>query len=1113
MKYRRSGISTDRSAEDSHRRSKRYEGRAALWRAIRAVVQLQRHAPPLRTVPRKGVLPLSFAQERLWFLDQLSPESKAYNISASFRITGPLMVPALEQALNEIVSRHEVLRTTFPAVDGNAAQIIAPELSLQLPMVGLRELPESERYAEALRLATEEAQQPFDLGRGPMFRAKLLRLGLEDHVLLLNMHHIVSDGRSMGVLNWEMSLLYEAFCQDKPSPLSELPIQYADFAVWQREWIKGLKDQHSYWRKRLAGVPTLDLPTDRLRPTRETFKGERMPIELSRALYEALRSLSYEEGATLFMTLMAVFQTMLNRYTGQDDIVVGIPISNRNRNEIKGLIGLFINSLPIRSDLSGNPSFRELLGRVRETSLAAYAHQDLPFEKLVEELQPQRDLSRSPIFQVMFGLQNFPRSPVELQGLTVDYLPIDRRAATLDLSLLMRETPDGLGGYFEYNSDLYERATISRMRGHFQTLLEGITANPERPISELRVLAEKEHQELIRTWNDTSKRYPSDRCIHELFEEQVERSPDAVAVSFEDKNLTYRALNQQSNKLAHYLRTFGVRPDVPVGICLERSLEMIVALLGVLKAGGAYVPMDLGYPKDRLGFMLKDADVSVLLTQSSLLKRLPGHKARTVCLDSNWDVVAREDQENPNNLTTPDNLAYVIYTSGSTGSPNGVQILHRSVVNFLNSMRKQPGLRGQDKLLAVTTLSFDIAVLEVFLPLIVGAQVVIASAEQTVDGAYISNKLLSSRITVMQATPTTWRSLLEERLQGIDRLKILCGGETLSRELAAQLLKRGGSIWNLYGPTEATVWSSVHEVHPESMSATISHPIDNTELYLLDGHSNPVPIGVIGEVHIGGVGLARGYLNRPDLTADRFIPDPFSKEAGSRVYKTGDLGKRLSDGTIELLGRTDQQVKIRGHRIELQEIEATLEERPDVQQVVASAQDDELGGQRLVAYVVPQQSHVLTKHDLRSFLKKRLPGYMVPSTYIILDTLPLNTNGKVDRSALPPADRTRPDVEEEYVAPRNPTEEMLAEIWAKALGIAQVGINDNFFELGGHSLRAVQIIAQAGETFQVELPLRSLFEAPTVDGLAGIIEALQWVNDSSQARHSPVPDDREEGEL
>jgi amino acid adenylation domain-containing protein len=1061
--------------------------------------------PLLRPISRNRTLPLSFAQQRLWFLDQYEPKNSVYNIPYGLRLVGPLKVAALEQSLREISRRHEALRTTFSITGGDPVQVISPALSLSMPFVDLTDRLENAREEEAQRLAHEEAGRPFDLRTGPLFRAKLIRLGELNHLLLLTLHHIVSDGWSMAVLYRELSILYRAFINCEPSPLAGLPIQYADYAVWQREYLEGevLESQLSYWKNQLEGIPgVLHLPTDHPRPAIQSYRGERQSIELSKELTQALKALSRKEGATLFMTLLAAFQTLLHRYTGQDDIVVGSPIANRNRTEIEGLIGFFVNTLVLRSNFSVNPTFTQLLAQVREMALGAYAHQDLPFEKLVEALQPERSLSHSPLFQVMFVFHNVPASGQELSGLISSSVKVNNYTTKFDLHLSMSEQAGAIKGTFEYSSDLFDDATITRMISHCKILLEGIITNPDQRVSDLPILTETEkHQRLVQ-WNDTKKDYPQDTCIHQLFEAQAEKTPDAIAVVFEDQQLTYRVLNQRANQLARYLKKFGVGAETMVGIRMERSLEMIIGIIGILKAGGAYVPLDPSYPKERLVFMLEDTQTRVLLIQERLVEPLSSDGTREVCLDRDWQHIARESSENLDGQATATNLAYVIYTSGSTGRAKGVLIPHHAVINVLTHVREALDLTEEDTVPLVANICFDISVMELFLPLIVGGRLIVATRQVAVDGAEIEHMLSMCGATIMHATPATWRLLLQAGWNGADNLTILSGGEALQSELADQLVARGSSLWNLYGPTETTIYSSASNHRPELNGGRVSigRPIANTQAYILDHHLQPVPIGVAGQLHIGGNGLARGYLNQPDLTVEKFIPNAFSKQPGARLYQTGDVARYLPDGNIEFLGRIDHQVKIRGFRIELGEIEAVLSQHPAVRETVVLAREEvenpksEIqylkSDKRLVAYIVSRNEQACTINELRSFLRRKLPEAMVPTAFVFLDAFPRTLNGKLDRGALPIPNESRPELERSFVAPRTPAEELLAEIWAKVLKVERVGIHDNFFDLGGHSLKATQVISRVREALRLDLSLRVLFEAPTVAELSSRVEQI-----------------------
>lgn len=920
----------------------------------------------IRPVTRNQSLPLSFAQQRLWFLEHLLPDNPFYNFPQTFHLFGRVNLVALEQSINEIVLRHEVLRTTYASSNGQPVQIIAPALTVPLHLVDLRSrsvsfresLSESEKDTEIQRLMIEEFQQPFNINCGPLLRATLLQLDSKEYLLLLSIHHIVFDGWSVSVLFQELTLLYQTFANGLPSPLTELPIQYADFAVWQRQWLqeKVISEQLAYWKQQLADLPILQLPSNRPRPAIQTYRGARQPLAFSKSLSEAVTRFSQQQGVTLYMTLLAAFQTLLFRYTSSEDILVGTLIANRHHQEIESLIGFFVNSLVIRSNFSGSPTFCQLLKQVREVTLEAYAHQDLPFEKLVEELEPERDLSRHPLFQICFALQNVPMQALELSGLSINHRLEHNGTAKFDLFLELFETPDGISGWFEYSTDLFDAATVSRIGEHFQTLVAGIVTNPDQKVADLPLLTDAERQQLLVEWNQTQADYPQQACIHQLFEAQVERSPDSIAAIFAQQQITYRQLNTRANQLARHLQTLGVGPEVLVGICVERSLEMIVGVLAILKAGGAYIPLDPAYPQQRLSLMLSDSQVSVLLTQQHLLAQLPEHQAHILCLDRDWLDIATQSQDNLDINIHPDNLAYIIYTSGSTGKPKGVQIMHRSVVNFLHFMGQHLELTEQDILLSVTTLSFDIAVLEIFLPITLGAHVLMVSREETMDGTELIAKLTNSDITIMQATPATWQLLLEAGWHGNKHLKILCGGEALPTKLAKQLQQRCATLWNVYGPTETTIWSATYKVVSEDGQVLIGRPMANTEFYVLDSQLQPVPVGVPGELYIGGAGLARGYLNRPDLTEARFLPNPFNKAKGSdRLYKTGDLVRYLPDGNIEYFSRIDHQVKIRGFRIELGEIETVLMQHPSVKTGVVIDREDVPGHKRLVAYVVQNQ--------------------------------------------------------------------------------------------------------------------------------------------------------------
>ncbi|MFC1715834.1 amino acid adenylation domain-containing protein [Candidatus Poribacteria bacterium] len=1062
---------------------------------------------PIPTVPRDVVLPLSFSQERVWFIQQLEPTNIAYNTQSVTTFNGPLDVMVLEQSFREIVRRHEIFRTTFPAVDGQPTQIIHPEWEARIPLVDLQGLPESEREAEALRLMQKEFQKPFDLTRLPLIRWTLLRLSQEEHMLIHVEHHIIHDGWSFNLLIHEMLELYSAFSADRPSPLPELPIQFADFAHWQRQWMQGevAETQLAYWKKRLADCPPeLGLPLDHPRPAMQTFRGAAPRIELPLDLCESLRALSRGEGVTLFMTMLTAFAALLHRYSGQDDICIGSGIANRHWPKTERLIGMILNNVVLRTDLSGDPTFQELLGRVRTATLEAYVHQDVPFNKVVESLHPERDQSRNPLFQVMFNFHDSPMPDLELPKLNINLQEgLSNGSAKFDLNVIMipraeqhvgqtsTRGSEGITAIWEYNTGLFDASTIKHMVSHFQVFLEAMVADLDQRISQLSILTEPERHQLLVEWNDTQTEYPEDKCIHQLFEAQVERAPDAVAVMLGDKQLTYRELNVRANQLAHHLIKCGVEPDILVGICMERSLEMVVGLLGILKAGGAYVPLDPSYPKERLSFMLEDSQVSVLLSLEELLDELPEHKIQVICLDSEWKAIERESEENPISEAVPENLAYVMYTSGSTGKPKGTEICHHGVTRLLFGV-DYVHLDASRSILHMAPISFDASTFEVWGALLHGARCVLFR-DRIPTAEALGNAIRKYEIDTLWLTASLFNTLIDEAPEVLSDVKqLLTGGEALSvyHVRRALSLLPSTQIINGYGPTESTTFTCCYQI-PNQLSESISsipigRPIGNTKVYLVDSHLQPVPVGVPGELHIGGLGLARGYLNRLELTAERFIPNPFSDEPGERLYKTGDLARYLPDGNIEFLGRIDYQVKIRGFRIELGEIESVLSEHPAVREVVVLAREDEPGDKRLVAYIVPDQA--TNVRELGSFLKDKLPNYMIPSAFTMLDALPITMSGKISRRALPKPDRLRTDLEEGYLAPRTPIEQQIADIWAAVLRLERIGIHDSFFELGGHSLLATQVISRLRRAFQVEMPLSVLFEIPTVANLAEFIE-------------------------
>ncbi len=1119
-------------------------------------------APPIEPVPREGNLPLSFAQQRLWFLCQLESDSPYYNIPAAVRLTGSLNIDALKQSLNDIVRRHETLRTAFSTVDGQPTQQIHAVDSLPFSIIDLSNIDESTRETKIEGLARIEAMQSFKLDSSPLLRVKLLQLSDTDHVILLTFHHIIADGWSIGVLVRELGILYQTYLQ-KPNPptpfptreggevkasrlvgerffnsLSQLPIQYADFAVWQREWLQGevLENQLNYWQEQLQSASILlELPTDYPRPAVRSLRGDSYTFQICLELTAALKRLSQQSGCTLFMTLLAAFQTLLYRYTGNEDIVVGTSIANRNYPEIEGLIGFFVNTLALRTDLSENPTFEELLNRVREVSLGAYAHQDLPFEQLVDSLQLQRSLSYTPLFQVMFVLQNAPMEALEIEGLHWEPLESNSSTAKFDLTLSMQETSEGLTGVLEYSLDLFDLETIERIAGNYLSLLTAIIDEPEQQISELPILTTSE-QQLLEEWNQTTIEYPRDKCVHQLFEEQVQQIPNSTALVWQNKELnqklTYDELNIRVNQLAHHLIGLGVKPQTPVGIYIERSPEAIIGILAILKAGGIYVPLDPAYPQERLTFMLEDAGVEFLITDSKtsqtsppapllnkergkefttpLLNKERGDKAQlyrgeVINLDKNWEIINQNSAKNPIELLTPENLAYIMYTSGSTGIPKGVCTTHRGIVRLVKSSN-YVNLSAEEIILQAAPISFDASTFEIWGALLNGGKLVLLPTQKP-SLKELGETLEKYHISTLWLTAGLFHLMVDEQPQSLKSVRqLLAGGDVIS-PIHAQKLQQihpNCQLINGYGPTESTTFACCYSVpknHPADKPIPIGYPISNTQVYILDSHLQPVPIGVPGELYISGDGLARGYLNRAELTAEKFIPNPFfegrrQKAEGRtmpnaqcpmpKLYKTGDKVSYRMDGAIEYLGRFDNQVKIRGFRVELGEVETALSQHPQVQEVVVIVQNQD-NIQRLVAYFVPvvcrDEIDRVSSNNLGSFLSDKLPEYLIPSIFISLPELPLTANGKVNRRALP-----NPDIitsEDEFVTPTTPIETALAQIWVDILRLEKVGINDNFFELGGDSILAIQIISRANQA-GIQITPKQLFQHQTIAELTTI---------------------------
>ncbi len=1048
------------------------------------------------------VSPTSFAQQRLWFLSQLLPNSSLYNIADAIRISNTPNIPALEQSFNEIVCRHDSLRTTFASIDGVPMQVIADELKLPLPIIDLTHVePLEERRKQAQQRIDQEAAEEFDLARGPLIRTTLLRLTEDEYFLLLTMHHIISDGWSISVFMRELATLYTAFTQGQASPLPELPIQYADFAEWQRDYLQGgVHDQLiQYWKQQLENVPPLELPTDHPRPAFLNFSGGRVAFEISAPLTQALKTLSRQQNTTLFMTLLAAFQALLARYSGQEDIAVGSPIANRNRTEIEDLIGFFANTLVLRTDLSGNPSFHTLLDRVRETLLDAYAHQDLPFEQLVEELRVPRDPSRNPLFQVMFVFQNTPSSQVELPGLTLDLNESYVGTATFDLLLVISENDGKLDGAFEYSSELFEEATVRRLLGHYQTLLEGIVEDPSRSLASLPLLTPAEREQLLVSWNDTATSFPPERCVHHLIEDQVQRTPALPAlIAPGGEPLSYRQLNERANQLAHHLIALGVEPGMRVGIYLPRSLDAFVALLAILKAGAAYVPIDPANPRERTAFMMHDAQIATLLTHASLLATLPEHQAQTLCLDRDWSIIATASTTNPHTSVQPAHLLYAMYTSGSTGKPKSVAMSHRALQNLLHWQLSTMVPPRAARMLQFASLSFDVSFQEIFPTLSAGGTIFLITEELRRDPLALLRLISAQAIQKLYLPVVALQQLADvstmEDLDLSELREITAAGEQL--QITPQVVRffqraSNCTLHNFYGPTEThgvTIFTLQGDPATWPSLVPIGKPIANDQVYVLDPAGSPLPIGITGELYLGGIGVADGYLNRPELSAERFVPDPYGPHHGARLYKSGDLARYRPDGNLEFLGRIDHQVKLRGFRVELEEIEAALNQHPAVRESVVIVREDVPGDKRLVAYLVTQDQQPLNTRELRASVLASLPDYMVPGSYVFLDAFPLTINRKVDQRRLPPPDQERPALEEHFIAPRTTTEQQLAQIWQEILRLERVGVQDNFFELGGHSLLITQIVSRVRTQFGVEITVRELFTMPTIELLAKYLD-------------------------
>jgi amino acid adenylation domain-containing protein len=1064
------------------------EQRAQLEKRL---LQRRRKTAGSNTIPRRDTqtpCPTSFAQQRLWFMDQFLRGSAAYNMSRAYRLQGSLNIPALEHSLNEIIRRQESLRTTFTLQDGEPVQIIHPAGKTRLAITDLSDLAPDTRETEIQQLLQQETQTGFDLELGPLLRIRLLQLDDKTHVLSMMLHHIISDGWSQSVLFLELTALYNATIQGLPSPLPELPTQYADFSIWQKspEQERELEKQLEYWKKQLTNPTSLELPTDRPRQAVQTFNGAIEGFVIPATQTGKLKALSQQAGGTLFMILLAAVHILLQRYSGTNDIVTGSPIAGRNRTELEGLIGFFINTLVMRSDLSDNPIFLELFSRVRETALGAYSHQSLPFERLVETLLPDRDLSKNPFFQVMFALQNAPSADLQLEGLTSTSEKTLLESAKFDLTIELIERQDELHGRINYNTDLFDKTTIVRMAGHFQTLLENITTNPECAISELSLLTASERRQLLAEWNDTATKYPDGVCAYTLFEAHAEQSPDAVAVISGDTRLRYDELNVRANQLAHHLISRGIGPKTLVGICLDRSPELPVAILGVQKAGAAYVPLDPSYPEARLAYMLDDAGAPLLLTRASLLSGLPDFSGELLCMDNAGEQLDHQSTANPEPAATTDNLAYIIYTSGSTGEPKGVEVTHAGLTNLVCWHIRAYQLDTADRITHLSGLGFDASVWDLWPCLAAGAGLYLIPEELRRSPPRLWSWIAAQGITLsFMPTPLAEAALQEALPDGLALRVLLTGGDRLHGGLTDKALPF--RVVNHYGPTENTVVATCADVDLLTDGEPhIGKPIDNVHTYILDKQQQPVPVGIAGELYIGGNSLARGYHNQPALTAEKFIASPFSSDPAERLYRSGDRVRYLADGNIDFLGRVDEQIKLRGFRVVPGEIEAALCDLPNIEQAIVLLHDDIPGREQLIAYVT---GGPVDSASIRTALKTRLPEFMVPTTIVPLDELPLTANGKIDRAALPAPDGSE-TTSREKVMPRNKLELHLVKLWENLLGTEPVGVTDDFFALGGHSLLAARMFDEIKTLFGKELPLDTLwFGGATIEHLAQVISA------------------------
>ena len=1028
-------------------------------------------------------VPISLEQQNVWLHSAMAPSQPLYNEPITIHRRGSFDLALMEKSFNEVLRRHEAWRTSFQTVDGEVAPVVRDDLHVHLPLVDLTGLPAAEREVEALRLATLDAHTPIDLAARPLFRARVFKIAADDHRLHLTLHHIIFDGVSIyRIVVPELSAIYDAYAAGRTPQLDPPGLQYGDYAVWrERQMTAGpLAKQMDYWRQNLRGpLPVLQLPFDRPRPSLPSYRGSMETFSLSGPLTEALKTFSRKEGLTLYMTLLAAFKALLHRYSGQEDIIIGGVTDTRRRPELQKVVGYFLNSLVLRSKPQGRLRFRDYLAQVGDAVVGALSASDVPFDRIVRDIQPKRELSAHPLFQVLFSVE--PPAPVFADGWDLTQMDVTVGASKFDLYLELDERPEGMIGRFLYSTELFDAPTIRRMIEHWRTVLEAVVADPDCLLERLPLLTPGESEQLLTKWNDTAAEIPR-ATIHQLFEDQAARSPHATAVEGGGKSLNYLELNRKANALANRLRGEGATTGTLVAICVERSVEMLVGLLAILKTGAAYLPLDPGFPPQRLAMILQDAQPALLLTQPSLLDSLPKSDVKIVLCDDGNSGAAIGPKVPPTHLSG-DDLAYVIYTSGSTGKPKGVEIQQRAAVNLLSSMRQKPGCGANDALLAVTTLSFDIAALELFTPLLSGGRVIVASQDDVADPARLARLIERSGATIMQATPATWRALIEAGWTGKKGLKILCGGELLPRELADRLLDRAGEVWNMYGPTETTVWSTIHQVARGTRSVPIGRPIANTRIYILDAQNNLVPVGVTGELCIGGQGVARGYHKRDELTRERFVR--IAAAPGERIYRTGDLARYRTDGTIECFGRNDQQVKIRGFRIELEEIEAAMARHSALAAVALKAWPDASGELGLCAYMVSRAEPAPDVAELRQFLRQSLPDSMIPSRYVWLPALPMTPNAKVDRKALPEPGQSTPRLA--FVAPHSELERKLADVWKNILQVESISATDDFFNLGGHSLLFARLVRRIEEAFGVRLSMSAAFQASTLQAMAALL--------------------------